>query len=329
MRSWGKVRRLQQCATPEGHLVVLAIDHRNNLRRALNPQDPAAVPDEVLAAFKREVVAALAPEASAVLLDPEYGLGPAIEGGALPGRVGLIVALERTGYTGAPTARRSELLPGWDPQRAARVGASGVKLLIYYHPDASTAPQIEALVRRVADAAAEAEVPLFLEPLSYSPDPARRRLPPEERRRVVVETARRLTAIPGVDVLKAEFPLDVAVVPDEAEWLDACRELTAASRVPWVLLSAGVDFDTYLRQVAVAGRAGASGVAVGRAVWKEAVGRPPEERSAFLATVARERMARVAALCRALARPLTGSPVRQHALPEGEGTDAEEDPRRR
>ena len=308
--SIGKVRRLQQCATPEGHLVVLAIDHRNNLRRALNPQDPDAVPGEVLSAFKREVVSALAPEASAVLLDPEYGLGPAVEEGALPGRVGLILALERTGYAGGPTARRSELLPGWDPRRAVQVGASGVKLLVYYHPDAPTAPQIEALVRRVAKAAEEAEVPLFLEPLSYSLDPARRRLPPEERRRVVVETARRLTAIPGVDVLKAEFPLDVAAISDEAEWLAACRELTAASRVPWVLLSAGVDFETYLRQVAVAGRAGASGVAVGRAVWKEAVDLPPEERAAFLTTIARERMARVAALCRALARPLALSLAR-------------------
>jgi len=300
----GKLRRLQQCATPGGHLVVLAVDHRNNLRRALNPRDPAAVPDEALVAFKREVVAALAPGASAVLLDPEYGALPAIRSGALPGATGLVVALERTGYTGDPTARVSQLLPGWDPRRAVRVGASGVKLLVYYHPDSSTAPQIEDLVRRVAAASVEAEVPFFLEPLSYSLDPDRRRLAPEERRRVVVETARRLTAIPGVDVLKAEFPLDVVAVPDEAEWLAACRELTAASRVPWVLLSAGVDFETYLRQVAVAGRAGASGVAVGRAVWKEAAELPPGGRGPFLATVARERMARVAALCRALARPL-------------------------
>jgi len=306
----GKVRRLQQCATPEGHLVILAIDHRNNLRRALNPRDPDAVPDEALVTFKRKVVAALAPEASAVLLDPEYGAAPVVASGALPGGVGLIVALERTGYAGDPTARLSELLPGWSPQRAARMGASGVKLLVYYHPDSPTASQIESLVHRVAAESAEAEVPLFLEPLSYSLAPARPRLSPEERRRVVVETARRLTRIPGVDVLKAEFPVDVAAVADEAEWLEACRELTVAAHVPWVLLSAGVDFETYLRQVAVAAHAGASGVAVGRAVWKEATELPPEERGAFLATVARERMARVAALCRALACPIVGSPVR-------------------
>jgi len=302
----GKTRRLQQCATPDGKLVILAVDHRDNLRRALSPRDPAAVPDEALTAFKREVVGALASAGSAVLLDPEYGAEQSIAGGALPGATGLIVALERTGYTGDPAARLGALVPGWEPQRAARLGASGVKLLVYYHPAAPTAPQIEALVRDTAAACAEAEAPFFLEPLSYSPDPARPKLPPEERRLTVIETARRLTAIPGVDLLKAEFPLDIAAAPGEAEWLAACRELTEASRVPWVLLSAGTDFETYLLQVAAAARAGASGVAVGRAVWQEATEKAGADRIEFLTTVARQRMERVAAICRALAHPCFG-----------------------
>jgi len=301
----GKLRRLQQCATPDGKLVVLAMDHRDNLRQALNPQNPDAVPDEALVAFKRDVVAALAPAASAVLLDPEYGAEQSIASGALPRDTGLIVAVERTGYTGAPAARLAELLPGWTPQRAARIGATAVKLLVYYHPDAPTASQIEELARQTADACAEAEVPFFLEPLTYSLDPNRPKLSPEERRCVVVETARQLTAIPGVDVLKAEFPLDSTVVPDEAEWLAACQELTEASRVPWVLLSAGVDFETFLHQVAAAGRAGASGVAVGRAVWQEATEITAAARAEFLTTIARQRMERVSALCRALARSWT------------------------
>jgi tagatose-1,6-bisphosphate aldolase len=108
-----------------------------------------------------------------------------------------------------------------------------------------------------------------------------------------------------VDVLKAEFPLDVAAQPDERDWATACEELSRASAVPWVLLSASVAYDTYLRQVAVACRAGASGVAVGRAVWKEAPALAGEARQAFLDTTARERMARVTALCDALAKPWT------------------------
>jgi tagatose 1,6-diphosphate aldolase len=304
----GKTRGLQQCATERGVFSILAIDHRGSLRRALNPQDPDGVPSEALTAFKQQVVAALAPAASAILVDPEYGAAQIVAAGALPGATGLIVALEQTGYTGARTARVSELLPDWNPQRARQIGASGIKLLVYYHPDAPTAAQIEDLVQRVGASCIEADVPLFLEPLSYALDPEQRRLPSQERCRVVLETARRLTALPGVDVLKAEFPLDVAAVPDEAEWLAPCRELTEASRVPWVLLSAGVDFETYLRQVAVAAHAGASGVAVGRAVWKEAAELPAGERGAFLTTVARERMGRVTALCQALARPWTRHP---------------------
>jgi len=299
----GKTRGLQQCATDRGVFSILAIDHRGSLRRALNHQNPDDVPGKALTAFKHQVVAALAPAASAILVDPEYGAAQVIEAGALPGATGLIVALEQTGYTGDSTARVSKLLPNWSPQKARRIGASGVKLLVYYHPDAPTAAGVEELVRQVGASCIEADVPFFLEPLSYALDPKQRRLPPQERRRVVLETARRLTAVPGVDVLKAEFPLDVAAVPDETEWLASCRELTGASRVPWVLLSAGVDFETYLRQVTVAARAGASGVAVGRAVWKEAAEVPAGERDLFLTTVARERMARVTALCQALAHP--------------------------
>lgn len=116
-------------------------------------------------------------------------------------------------------------------------------------------------------------------------------------------TNRKLTAIPGVDILKVEFPLDIKAEPGEAEWLAACRELDAASNVPWVLLSAGVDIETHLLQVIAAARAGASGVAVGQAVWQEATEQPAAERVEFLRTSARARMARIDALCRALAYP--------------------------
>jgi tagatose 1,6-diphosphate aldolase len=303
--SIGKIRRLQQCSTSQGIFSILAMDHRGSLRRALNPQEPDAVPDQALVAFKQKVVAALSPAASAILLDPEYGVAQAISAGVLPGAVGLIMTLERTGYTGERTARVSQALPDWNADKAVQMGASGVKLLVYYHPDAPTAPQAEALVRQVAASCLEADIPFFLEILTYSPHPTQPRLSPSDRRRAVVDSARLLTAIPGVDVLKAEFPLDVAAVPDEAGWLPACRELTDASRVPWVLLSAGADFETYLRQVAVAARAGASGVAVGRAVWQEVTGLPPKERETFLSTTARQRMARVTSLCQALSRPWT------------------------
>jgi tagatose-1,6-bisphosphate aldolase len=216
----------------------------------------------------------------------------------------LLVATEATGYTGDPTAREGRVLPGWSPAKTRRMGASAAKLLIYYHPEAANAAQARALVRQVASDCAASDLPLFVEPLSYPLDPSQKKLPPGELRRIVIQTAREL-GLPGVDVLKMEFPVEVAAEPDEDVWAEACAELSAASPVPWVLLSAGVNYDTYLRQVTVACRAGASGVAAGRAVWKEATGLSGEARSAFLSTVARERMGRLTALCDALARPWT------------------------
>ncbi len=302
--SIGKWRGLQHCATPHGALAVMALDHRGNLRAALNPEAPQSVSAEALTAFKAQLVAALAPVSSAVLLDPEFGAAQCVAAGALPGQTGLLVALEATGYTGDPQARHSRILPGWSVAKAKRMGASAVKLLVYYHPDAPTAGEIEALVRQTAADCAAEDLAFFIEPLSYSPDPARKKLSPEERRRVAVETARRLTPL-GADVLKAEFPLDAAAQPDERDWAAACVELSAASVVPWVLLSASVDYATYLRQVTVACQRGASGVAVGRAVWQEAASLAGAARLDFLRGLARERMARVTALCDALARPWT------------------------
>ena len=186
--------------------------------------------------------------ATAVLLDAEFGAAQCVASGTLPGKTGLVVSVEATGYTGDPTARQSRLMPGWSVAKAKRMGASAVKLLVYYHPDADTSTEIEALVQQTAQDCREQDMPLFLEPLSYSPDPAQKKLTPAERRQVVIETARRLTPLGG-DVLKAEFPVDYLVDTDESTWAEACAELTAASCVPWVLLSASAEFDTFLRMV--------------------------------------------------------------------------------
>ncbi|HEX6385021.1 MAG TPA: tagatose-bisphosphate aldolase, partial [Anaerolineae bacterium] len=130
------------------------------------------------------------------------------------------------------------------------------------------------------------------------------KVPTAERQTVVVETARRLTPL-GVDVLKAEFPLGVAAEPDEAVWAEACAQLSAASVVPWVLLSAGVTFEQFERQTAVACQNGASGVLAGRAVWQEAADLTPPDRIAFLRMAAAERMQRLARIISAFGRPWT------------------------
>lgn len=295
--SIGKLRGLQACTSPRGTFTCLALDHRQNLRKA----NPAFMGDAELSHFKLDVVAALASEATAVLLDPEVSAAQAIASGVMPGKVPFVVALESTGYGGEATARRAQIIPGWGVEKAKRMGASMVKLLVYYHPDAPTAAETEAFTQTIAAECIQHDLGLMLEPLSYSL--TSERLSSDEKRRVVVETARRLTPIPGVDVLKAELPLDISDENPE-HITQACAEISTASTVPWILLSAAVSFETYQRQIIAACQAGASGIAVGRAVWQEAVTMPHDEREQFLRITAKDRLARLNALCIALARPV-------------------------
>jgi len=299
----GKLRGLQKCTSPRGTFTCLALDHRQNLRKALNPANPALVSNADLSRFKLEVTAALADLGTAVLLDPEFSAAQAVATHAVPNQTGLVVAVESTGYTGDPNARHAQILPGWSVEKAKRMGADAIKLLVYYHPDSSTAGEIEAFVKQVVSDCRKYDLAIMLEPLSYPLDPAAKELTSDEKRYVVTETARRLTPL-GVDVLKAEFPLDTDD-PDKTQWAAACAEITSASVTPWIMLSAAVAFETFIRQITVACKAGASGIAVGRAVWQEAVGMDSDTRFDFLRTTGRERLARLTALCSELGKPFS------------------------
>ena len=110
--SLGKLRGLQQLADPKGLLVVCAADHRDSLKRAMNPGYAETVSYQDMVDFKLDLCQALAPLASAILLDPVYGAAQAIASGLLPGHVGLLVSMESTGYTGDKTRRGSVPLYG-------------------------------------------------------------------------------------------------------------------------------------------------------------------------------------------------------------------------
>jgi len=299
----GKLRGLQQISSQRGTFTALALDHRQNLRKA----NPALASDEQLSRFKLDVTSTLASRATAVLLDPEVSAAQAIAARSIPNNVGLVVAVESTGYTGDATARQAQIIPGWSVEKAKRMGASAIKLLVYYHPDSPTAADIESFTKNIVEDCRKHDLVLMLEPLSYSLDESKK-LSSEEKRYIVVETAKRLTPL-GADILKAEFPLDASTTlsteTDQKVWAEACAEISAASIVPWILLSAAVDYEIFLQQVTVACNAGASGIAVGRAVWKEAVMLDGDERIKFLRTVARHRISRLTSLCHALAKPYT------------------------
>lgn len=275
----GKWRGLKATSGEGNTFSILAFDQRGNYRAML----PADADFATASRIKAEVTSALAPRVTAVLLDPIYGLEAVL---ALPGSCGLLMAVEKTGYAGTPQERRVDFHPGWEVSTIRRMSASAVKLLVYYHPDAgAVTDDVEATVARIATECKVNDIPLFVEPLSYSIDENVKSDSAEfaaERPRIVIETARRLSRA-GADVLKMEFPVNIAYESDESVWRSACEALTEASTVPWTLLSAGVDFPKYARQVAVACECGASGFVGGRAIWREAITMTPEARLAFLA----------------------------------------------
>ena len=165
---FGTIRGLQACASNRGTFTMLALDHRQNLRHELRPDDPESVAIDAMVAFKRAVVRAIGGAATGILLDPEIGAAQCIADGSLPGDVGLVVALEATGYVGERTARVSRMLDGWSPEGARRLGASAAKLLVYYNPDAPNARDQERFVADVASACRAVDLALFLEPLGFS-----------------------------------------------------------------------------------------------------------------------------------------------------------------
>jgi len=179
----GKLRGLQTCASPRGTFTFLALDHRQNLRKA----NPRFQDDVELSRFKLDVTNELASCATAVLLDPEVSAAQAIAAGKLPGDKAFVVAVESTGYTGEATARRGQVIPGWSVEKAKRMGASAVKLLVYYHPDSPNAGENEELTAQIAAECRKYDLALMLEPLSYSLTEAK--LTSQEKRAACVESA--------------------------------------------------------------------------------------------------------------------------------------------
>jgi tagatose 1,6-diphosphate aldolase len=322
--SIGKLRGLQQLANGKGIMTMCAVDHRGALKRALNEKSPDAVSYQDMVDFKMDLCQSVAPFASAILLDPEYGAGQAIAAGLLPASKGLLVSMEKTGYSGDNNARVTELVPGWSVKKAKRMGASAAKLLIYFRPDLEdvASKQLD-LVAELADQCVEEDMAFLVEPVSYPVEEggASTREFSQMKPELVIETARQLTALP-IDVLKAEFPADIRFETDEGKLLGLCRELNNASRLPWVLLSAGVDFESFKKQVELACKAGASGFLAGRALWQEGARIPlREERMDFFQNTAAPRLRELAEIADTYGKPwylkLGGKDGEFAALAEG------------
>ncbi len=297
----GRWRGLKMTSTEQDVFTILAFDQRGSYRKML----PEGSSYEDAVRIKQEVVVTLTQVTSAVLLDNYYGLSSALH---MRGGAGLLMAVEESGYSGDATYRKLIFDDNWTVAKIKRMGASAVKLLAYYHPHSGAlAEEIEGVIASVIADCHRHDLPLFLEPMSYSLDANVKKESAafaETRPEVVRDTARRLSAL-GPDVLKLEFPHDAAFHSDRDAWRAGCEAVSEVSSVPWVLLSAGVDFEVFAEQTRIACAAGASGWLAGRAIWKECVTMSPDERAAFLAGTATRRAQTLAEIATAGARPWT------------------------
>jgi tagatose-1,6-bisphosphate aldolase len=303
----GKLRGLQEISNPHGLFTITALDHRGSLAKALNPGAPKSVSYQQMVDYKIRLLNALAPHSSAILIDPVFGAAPALQGAHISGNQGFLVSLEATGYEESEGDRLTTIAEGWSVEKIKRMGGSAVKILLYYNPGSATAAQQEDFVRQSVEECRKYDLPLLLEPMTYSiADGPKKgtaefaKLKPE----MVIETARRLCPL-GIDVLKAEFPDDPDFEPDGAAMAAHCLELSEAAGIPWVLLSAGVAYDTFKLQTSLACKNGASGFLAGRAIWQEAPGLPEAEQGEFLRTTAVGRLQELTGIANRSGRPWT------------------------
>lgn len=318
--SAGKLRHLTTLAGGDGVFRMIAVDQRPPLFRAL--AEAAAKPEgdvtyEEIANVKAALVRQLAPDASAVLVDPVWTHPHALLD--LPGTTGLLSTLEDHAFEVRDGERYSKPIEGWSVAKIKRSGAAGVKVLVWYRPDLSAAAREhqDAFVRSVGDACRRHDVPYVLEILTYpkgEEDPKSLAYAQAKPERVLQAVEHYADDAFGVDLLKLEFPCSlkhtteyasgafdgVAREPayDLSEVAAHVEGLHRATNVPWVLLSAGVGPREFLRNLELAFAGGACGFLAGRAVWLHALDAFPdlEGVEAELASVSAPYLRQIAAL---------------------------------
>jgi tagatose-1,6-bisphosphate aldolase len=301
----GRRRRLLRLGGPAGVIAGIALDHRDSLKVVLERQGSSATSVADLRALKLALTRALAPAATAIMLDEEFG-GLALESGAVPAAVALIMPLEAQGYETMGTGRRTTLLEDFSPATALRYGADACKLLLPYRPDdLGAAHWQEGLVASTAEACHELGLPLVLEPVPYRWSTESETVYAAAYGQLVIETVERIQPL-GADLLKLPFPVHDLKATSGSSAADACHALgEACGETPWVLLGAGIETDTFLEQIRLAGEAGASGFLAGRGIWADAIASDPRQTERLASEVARPAFERCREMAERTARPLS------------------------
>jgi tagatose 1,6-diphosphate aldolase len=284
----GKFDGITALADERGVIAATAMDQRGSLKTAIaqarggSPETTA----EDLVQFKIAVTRVLTQYASAILLDPEYGL-PALR--SKNPHTGVLLAYEESGYDATIKGRRPSLLPDWSVRRLIAAGADAVKILLYYNAfdtEASNAIK-HAFVERVGAECIANDVPFFLEIVTYddalgdSRGLAFAKKKPEH----VTQATAEFTQTPyGIDVLKVEVPINTTFVAGTRAFggtaaytrndaLRLFREAASVATKPFIYLSAGVSDGAFREALELAGESGVNyaGVLCGRATWQDGI----------------------------------------------------------
>jgi tagatose 1,6-diphosphate aldolase len=284
----GKFAGINACADARGVIAAAAMDQRGSLKKAIAKArgENGMATDDDMTVFKSVVTKILTRHASAILMDPEYGL-PAIEQRA-PG-TGVLLAYEKTGYDANVKGRLPDLLPEWSVRRLVESGADAIKILLYINPfDDAAINRIKfAFIERIGAECAALDVPFFLEPLAYDDEIGDEKsfaFAKVKPKYVAAYMAEFSQPRYGVDVLKVEVPVNMRYVAGtrasggeaaytRQEALGLFRETAAATTLPFIYLSAGVSDDVFRETLELAAEAGTSfaGVLCGRATWQDAI----------------------------------------------------------
>lgn len=282
----GKIKGLEAVSDSRGVIAAAAMDQRGSLKKALAAASGGDVTDEQMETFKSEVTEVLTRHASAILLDPEYGL-PASKRRA-PG-AGLLLAYEESGYDNTQPGRLPDLLPHESARRLEDQGADAVKVLLYYTPfEKSEINDIKhAFIERIGDECRAVDIPFFLEFVGYDAEGGNEKGLEYARRKpeIVAGSMEEFSRDRyGVDVLKVEIPVNMTYVEgtqafggeaaytrDEA--LKHVRTAANSARKPFIYLSAGVSNAVFTETLRLVGEGGVpyAGVLCGRATWADGI----------------------------------------------------------
>jgi tagatose 1,6-diphosphate aldolase len=306
----GKLRGLQRISNPNGTLTMLALDQNSSMiemaQKALKAKGQEREPTyEEIVEAKLDMARQMAPAASGVLIDAFYGAWSAIASAAIPPSKGLLVRVEKSGSpknkAGGPMG---EYEPGWSVEKIKLMGADAVKLLAQFEPTEPISAEHQfQLIEHVYTECKKHDILMLLETVAF-PFGGEKKDSKEYKARkaaTVIESARQLSRF--CDIYKAEFPGHLGQETD-GQLRDNLKALNAASERPWVLLSAGVDYPDYKKQVEMTMEAGAAGVLGGRAFWKEFFLQDgPAAREKFAKGEAVERVKQIDMIVKAKATP--------------------------